>query len=163
MKRVLQVLPVLAILTTASVYTSNAQVSVSVNIGAQPQWGPAGYASVDYYYLPDIECYYYVPRRQFVYLSGPNWVFSYNLPSRYRSYDLYSGYKVVCSGPRPYMHYNEHRVSYARYRNYRGHQQCLRDSRGRGDYYDGPRGHGHGRGHYKHHGHGRGHGHGHDR
>ncbi|WP_207513300.1 hypothetical protein [Longitalea luteola] len=128
-----------------------------------PMWGPAGYASVDYYYLPDIECYYYVPRRQFVYLSGPNWVFSYNLPARCRNYDLYSGYKVVCSGPRPYMHFSDHRVTYARYRNYRGHQQCWRDYRGRDDYYDGPRGHGHG--HYKHHGrgHDRDHGHGHGR
>lgn len=168
MKRVLQVLPILAILTTASVFSSKAQVSVSVNIGAQPQWGPAGYASVDYYYLPDIECYYYVPRQQFVYLSGPNWVFSANLPARYRGYDLYGGYKVVCEGPRPYSHFYDHRVQYARYRGYRGHQPVIRDcgdGRGgyndrRGDYYDdGPRGHG--RGHYN--GHGRGHGRGHDR
>lgn len=158
MKRVLQVLPILAILTTASVFTSRAQVSVNVNIGAQPMWGPAGYASVDYYYLPDIECYYYVPRHQFVYLSGPNWVFSYNLPARYRGYDLYGGYKVVCSGPRPYTHFYEHRVAYARYRGYRG-QPVLRDCRGRGDYYGdhGPRGRGHG------YGHSRGHGRGHDR
>jgi hypothetical protein len=159
MKRVLQVLPILAILTT-SVYSSKAQVSVNVNIGAQPMWGPAGYSSVDYYYLPDIECYYYVPRQQFVYLSGPNWIFSASLPARYRGYDLYGGYKVVCEGPRPYMHYREHRVSYARYRDYRGHQTCIRDyNGGRGGYDRGPRGHGHGRGHYKHHGHGRGHGH----
>ena len=172
MKRVLQVLPILAILTTG-VFSSKAQVSVSVNIGAQPQWGPAGYASVDYYYLPDIECYYYVPRRQFVYLSGPNWVFSYDLPSRYRGYDLYGGYKVVCEGPRPYTHFYDHRVEYARYRGYRGHQQVIRDcgggrgdyGGGRGDYYDGPRGRGHGYGHYEGHGggHGHGHGHGHDR
>jgi hypothetical protein len=165
MKRVLQVLPILAILTT-SVLSSNAQVSVSVNIGAQPMWGPAGYASVDYYYLPDIECYYYVPRRQFVYLSGPNWVFSYNLPSRCRGYDLYSGYKVVCEGPRPYTHFYDHRVQYARYRGYHGNQPVIRDCEGRhGDYYDGPRGHGNGhyRGHGGGRGHGRGHGHGHGR
>ena len=163
MKRVLQVLPVLAFLTTASLLSAKAQVSVSVNIGAQPMWGPAGYESVDYYYLPDIECYYYVPRRQFVYLSGPNWVFSYNLPARYRGYDLYSGYKVVCSGPRPYTHFYDHRVEYARYRGYRGRQQCIRDCGPRGGYEqryydDGPRGRGHGYGHYKEHGHGHGHG-----
>ena len=164
MKRVLQVLPILAILTTATAFSSKAQVSVSVNIGAQPQWGPAGYASVDYYYLPDIECYYYVPRRQFVYMSGPNWVFSYDLPSRYRGYDLYGGYKVVCEGPRPYTHFYDHRVQYARYRGYRGHQRAIRDCEGgRGDYYDGPRGRGHGNGHYGGHGGGRGHGRGHDR
>jgi hypothetical protein len=161
MKRVLQVLPILTILTTASVFSSKAQVSVNVNIGAQPMWGPAGYASVDYYYLPDIECYYYVPRRQFVYLSGPNWVFSYNLPARYRGYDLYGGYKVVCDGPRPYRHFSHDRVAYARYRGYRGHQPVIRDcGGGRGDYYDdGPRGRG--RGYYKDHGRGRGHGHKH--
>ena len=161
MKRVLQVLPILAILTTASVYSSKAQVSVSVNIGAQPMWGPAGYASVDYYYLPDIECYYYVPRQQFVYLSGPSWVFSASLPARYRGYDLYGGYKVVCDGPRPYTHFREHRVTYSRYRDYRGHQRLNRDCQdGRGGYYDrGPRGRGHG--HNGHHG--RGHGRGHDR
>jgi hypothetical protein len=166
MKRVLQILPILAILTTASTYSSKAQVSVNVNIGAQPMWGPAGYASVDYYYLPDIECYYYVPRQQFVYLNGPNWVFAASLPARYRGYDLYGGYKVVCEGPRPYMHYREHRVNYARYRDYRGHQTCIRDyNGGRGGYDRGPRGGGRGHGHDRHHGggHGRGHGRGHDR
>lgn len=171
MKRVLQVLPILALLTTGSVFSSKAQVSVSVNIGAQPMWGPAGYESVDYYYLPDIECYYYVPRRQFVYLNGPNWEFSYNLPARYSGYDLYGGYKVVCNGPRPYSHFSYDRVTYARYRGYRGHQPVIRDyGGGRGNYYgrrggyydDGPRGHG--RGHYENHGRGgHGHGHGHDR
>ena len=35
-----------------------AQVSLSVNIGTAPSWGPAGYSNVDYYYLPDIEAYY---------------------------------------------------------------------------------------------------------
>jgi len=162
MKRVLQVLPIIAILTTATVFSSKAQVSVSVNIGAQPQWGPAGYASADYYYMPDIECYYYVPRQQFVYLSGPNWVFSASLPARYRGYDLYSGYKVVCEGPRPYTHFDRDRVVYARYRGYRGQpviRDCERGNYGRGDYYDGPRGHAYG--HYKEHGHG--HGRGHDR
>jgi hypothetical protein len=180
MKRVLPILPLLAFLTTASLQ-SKAQVSVSVNIGAQPQWAPAGYASADYYYLPDIECYYYVPQRQFVYLNGPNWVFSYNLPARCRDYDLYSGYKVVCNGPRPYTHFYNDRVVYARYRGYYGHQPVIRDCGPRGgyyreSYYGGPRGHayGHyeGRG-YERHGyggrgyeeHGRGHGneHGHGR
>ena len=70
-------------------------VNVNINIGSQPLWGPVGYDYVQYYYLPDIEAYYYVPRRQFVYLSGGNWIFSYGLPPMYRGYDLYSGYKVV--------------------------------------------------------------------
>ncbi len=43
-----------------------AQISINVNIGSQPLWGPVGYDHVDYYYLPDIESYYSVPRQQFI-------------------------------------------------------------------------------------------------
>ncbi len=34
-----------------AVTPAKAQVSVSVNIGSQPNWGPRGYNYVDYYYL----------------------------------------------------------------------------------------------------------------
>jgi len=135
MKRFLNGLTAFIILIIVSGSSSQAQVNVSVNIGAQPMWGPAGYDAADYYYLPDIECYYYVPRRQFVYMNGPNWVFSANLPARCRNYDLYSGYKVVCSGPRPYSNFSHDRVVYANYRGYRGRQPVIRDYRGRGGYY----------------------------
>src|SRR5215510_5895430 len=83
---------------------ASAQVSVNVNIGSQPVWGPVGYDYVDYYYLPDINTYYYVPARQFIYLSNGRWIFSTSLPSRYRNYDLYRGYKVVINQQRPYLY-----------------------------------------------------------
>lgn len=38
--------------------TTQAQVSVNVNIGTPPVWGPVGYTNMEYYYLPDIEAYY---------------------------------------------------------------------------------------------------------
>src|SRR6266576_2862654 len=79
-------------------------VNINVNIGAQPQWGPVGYDHVDYYYMPDIDVYYYVPRQQFIYLNGGRWVFAAALPDRYRSYDMYRGYKVVVNDPEPYRH-----------------------------------------------------------
>jgi hypothetical protein len=105
-----------------AVNTASAQVrlNVNVNIGSQPQWGPSGYNYVDYYYMPDIETYYYVPTRQFIYLSGGNWVFAYNLPPAYRSYNLYSGYKVVINQPKPYMYHNTYRVKYAKYKGHKG-------------------------------------------
>lgn len=106
---------------------ASAQISVNINIGAQPAWGPVGYDYVEYYYLPDIEVYYYVPRHQYVYLSNGRWIFSVSLPYRYRSYDLYRGYKVVINEPRPYMHFQTHRVEYARYRGNRG-QVIIRNS-----------------------------------
>lgn len=95
---------------------SSAQVQVNINIGSQPLWGPVGYDYVDYYYLPEIESYYYVPSRQFVYLNNGSWIFSLNLPTRYRNYDLYSGYKVVMNEPKPYLHFSNHKVKYTKYK-----------------------------------------------
>jgi hypothetical protein len=49
------------IITTAifisllSVKAANAQVSLNINIGSQPEWGPVGYDHADYYYMPDID------------------------------------------------------------------------------------------------------------
>ena len=162
MKRVCLFLLMVTGFSLASFYSS-AQVSVSVNIGTQPQWGPVGYDRADYYYLPDVEAYYYVPRQQFIYLDAGRWVFAASLPGRYRGYDLYGGYKVVINEPRPYDHFYDHRSRYSRYRGYDGHQECIRDYRrsDRGDYrdrddYRDDRGYNHGK-------RGRGHGHGHGR
>jgi hypothetical protein len=107
---------------------ATAQVSVSINIGSQPTWGPVGYDYVEYYYLPDIETYYYVPRHQFVYISNGKWIFATSLPTRYRSYNLYSGYKVVINGPRPYLNFTTHRVTYAKYKGNNGRQVIIRNS-----------------------------------
>ena len=97
---------------------SNAQVSLNVNIGSQPAWVPAGYQNVNYYYLPEVNSYYYVPQRQFVYLNGNRWTRSRSLPSRYRGYDLHRGRKVVVYGNNPYNSYSTHRVRYANHTNY---------------------------------------------
>jgi hypothetical protein len=114
----------------ACVKTSQAQVSVGVNIniGSQPVWGPVGYDYVDYYYMPDIDVYYYVPRHQYVYLSGSRWVFAMSLPVRYHSYDIYSGYKVVINEPKPYLHADVYRVRYAPFRGRRNEQVIIRNS-----------------------------------
>ncbi|WP_205945241.1 hypothetical protein [Pedobacter hiemivivus] len=108
-------------------FKAEAQVSISLNIGSQPLWGPVGYDYVDNYYLPEIECYYNVPRRQFIYMDNSRWIFSASLPSRYRGYDLYGGYKVVVNSRDPYRNFDRDRVTYARYRSVRG-QQVIRYS-----------------------------------
>jgi len=146
---------------------ADAQVHININIGSQPAWGPVGYDYVDYYYMPDIDAYYYVPERQFIYLENNRWVFAANLPPRYRGYNLYNGYKVVINEPRPYLHHNVYRVKYSEYRGGRGpHQIIIRDSHderyknnghGNSDHQDNGngknRGHGNGRGHGKGKGH----------
>ncbi len=100
------------------------QFSVNVHIGTPPAWGPAGYNDARYYYLPDVEAYYDVQTSMFIYISGNNWIRRSYLPSRYRNYDLYHGYKVVMKdyrGNSPYSDFREHRMKYAR--GYRGAEQ----------------------------------------
>jgi len=112
-----------------------AQVSVNVNIGSPPQWGPMGYSDVRYYYLPDIETYYDIHTSMFIYFVSGGWIQRAYLPSRYRNYDLYSGYKVVMvdyRGNSPYTHFKEHKVKYKR--GYRGPaQQNIGPNQGRGN------------------------------
>ena len=112
------------IILLVSTNTMQAQVSVNVNIGSPPAWGPAGYSAVDYYYLPDVQAYYDIKASQFIYLGGGQWVRSRNLPTQYRNYDLYNGYKVVLNdyhGSRPYSNFKNHKVKY--HKGYKGSPQ----------------------------------------
>lgn len=123
-----KIVVLLAIAGSLLYVPASAQVRVNVNIGSQPVWGPVGYGHVDYYYLPDINTYYYVPTRQFIYPSNGRWIYSASLPSRYRSYDLYRGYKVVVNQQKPYLYDSRYRTEYSRYRNNYGQQMIIRNS-----------------------------------
>ncbi|MBK5272697.1 MAG: hypothetical protein JJE22_16990 [Bacteroidia bacterium] len=111
--------------------STNAQVHVDVkfNIGSQPGWGPVGYDYVDYYYLPDIDAFYYVPRQQYIYMYRGHWRFTRSLPYQFRDYNFNTGYKVVVNEPRPYYHADMYRTKYA---SYKGHhddnQEIIRNS-----------------------------------
>ena len=107
---------------------ADAQVSLSINIGSQPDWGPVGYDHADYYYMPDIDTYYDVPNHQYVYLENNAWVRRGSLPSRYSSYNVYNGYKVVVNEPRPWTRDAVYRTKYANYKGRTG-QTIIRDSR----------------------------------
>ncbi|MDP2337301.1 MAG: hypothetical protein Q8N05_12795 [Bacteroidota bacterium] len=103
---------------------TQAQISVNVNIGTPPMWGPAEHSDVQYYYLPDVEAYYDVNASMFIYLNGSTWVHRRSLPSRYSTYDLYKGYKVVLTdyrGNAPYSHFKDHKFKYAK--GFRGPEQ----------------------------------------
>ena len=101
-----------------------AQVSVNVNIGTPPLWGPVGYTEVRYYYLPDVESYYDIQASMFIIYVEGEWIHRTNLPSRYKSYDLYDGYKVVLTdyhGNAPYIYFTDHKTKYGK--GYRGPAQ----------------------------------------
>ncbi|MFT4203748.1 MAG: hypothetical protein QM610_07495 [Chitinophagaceae bacterium] len=108
---------------------AQSQVSISVNIGSQPLWGPTGYDHVDYYYLPDIEMYYYVPSGQYIYYHNGRWVWVSTLPAAYRNFDFYNSYKVVLNSPRPYLNHKHNVAQYGKFKNNRSRQEVIRDSR----------------------------------
>jgi hypothetical protein len=98
-------------------FSTQAQVSVNVNVGTPPLWGPVGYPAVQYYYIPDVESYYDINNSMFIYYTGGNWVHRRYLPIQYRNYDLYGGYKVVMTnyhGNTPYVHFKDHKAKYAK-------------------------------------------------
>jgi hypothetical protein len=98
-------------------FAGAAQAQVTVRFGPQPRWAPVGYDDVRYYYLPDVEAYYDVQSSMFIYSSGNKWVHKRSLPSRYKSYDLYGGYKVPMKdyrGNAPYSNFNQHRTQYTK-------------------------------------------------
>lgn len=80
-------LPVLLLLGLGS-SAAEAQVRVQVNVGA-PAWGPPVPAGVQYYYIPEIDGYYDLYARSYVYFDPyyNTWVSAPALPAAY-----YAGY-----------------------------------------------------------------------
>ena len=122
--KALKLITIAIVLFLANPVHLQAQISVSLNFGTPPKWGPVGYTQARYYYLPDVQAYYDVQSSKFIYMNGGIWVHRTYLPAQYRNYDLYNGYKVVMTdyrGDRPYTHYNEYKVKYGK--GYRGQPQ----------------------------------------
>ena len=144
-----------------------AQVSFSINLSNQPEWGPSGYDHVDYYYIPDMDAYYDVNSRVYIYMEGGRWVRRSYVPARYRNVDLYRVHKVVINEREPWRHHDTYRNQYSSYRG-RYDQEPLRNHHDNGNHY-GERGYnnerhdnGHDNGHGNDRGRGNGNGHGND-
>jgi hypothetical protein len=102
--------------------------SFGVNISDQPVWGPTGYDHAEFYYIPDIDSYYSVSERNYIYRDGTNWVHGASLPSSYRDHDPYHSYKVVVNEDKPYQNNATHQAKYREFKGRRD-QPVIRDSR----------------------------------
>lgn len=107
---------------------AQAQISFSLNIGSQPDWGPVGYDRAEYYYMPDIDSYYDVNAHQYVYYNNRTWTRTASLPPRYANYNVYNGYKVVINERNPWERNNVYRTKYAQYKGRRD-QKIIRYSK----------------------------------
>ena len=108
-----------AVLFIAFSATTKAQVKTTVTL---PDWGVAGQDNATYYYIPATETYYDVRKGEYVYQQEGKWVRTTTLPTAYKDYDLYSGYKVVLTDENePFTDYDNMRVKYAK--TYKGEPQ----------------------------------------
>ncbi|MBZ4191770.1 hypothetical protein [Niabella beijingensis] len=113
MKKVFFLFALVAGLATAQL--AQAQVNVNINIGSQPQWGPYGYNQARYYYLPEINVYYDIYNKTYVYQNRRSWVTTRTLPRQYRNVNLYNTYKVVLNSNTPWRNNSTHIRQYNRY------------------------------------------------
>lgn len=108
-------------------YVQAQNIQININLNKQPDWGPTGYDYVNYYYFPDINCYYDINNSLFYYLNKGTWQSNRYLPSSYSRYDLYSLYKVPVNEYSPWNNNSKHRTQYAQYKNNRN-QPVIRNS-----------------------------------
>ena len=98
-----------------------------------PDWAPAYYPGVRYYYIPDIETFYDLSNQDFVYLDDGQWLFSNDLPPMYAGFDLYGAYIIALNRDvfNPWMHFHLYLSNYPRYY-YRSHyrDEEIRNIRG---------------------------------
>ncbi|MBC6991604.1 hypothetical protein [Hymenobacter sp. BT491] len=90
-----------------------AQAQVSINIQT-PGWGPPVRSNAQYYYIPEIDAYYDLYDRSYVFFDGVNWLRSYQLPVAYQGYDPYQFHPVVIDyiGAQPWGYIRDHRLRY---------------------------------------------------
>ena len=82
-----------------------------------PQWGPSYYDGTRYYYLPDIETYYDIYNREFIYLNRAQWIYSPYLPSIYPDFNLNNSFIVIVNSNmyQPWMHHQYYVSHFPRY------------------------------------------------
>lgn len=118
----MKVLIGLLFLTTLILKDSQAQSKAANNISNQPVWGPIGYNYARFYYLPELDMYYDVNQRNYIYQENKQWIYINHLPNRFRNYDLFKGYKVVLNNDHPFQNNANHIIKYKSYKN--NHQQA---------------------------------------
>lgn len=115
-----QILAVVFILFAGGFSNPAKGQSVHVNINIDiPSWAPyyENRNQVRYYYLPDIECYYDLVHREFVYLNDGVWIFSRFLPPAYAWFNLNNCYVVALDHRvyEPWRHFHYYVSHYPRF------------------------------------------------
>lgn len=118
-RRILVVAAVM--LLSASIFTGCMTLTpvrtVTTRSYENPQWAPPYYSGARYYYLPDMELYYDLSTREYIYLIDGRWHFSPYLPSMYSNYDMDNCFSIVMDVNvyKPWLHHQYYVSHYPRY------------------------------------------------
>ena len=117
--KTLRILLVGMLLLTGAFAKAQVSVSVRMNIGTPPPppapvvWVPATHMEARYYYLPEINVYYDMTSRDYIYINNGAWVRTAYVPVAYRNYDFHRCNKVVVNnyyGRTPYTYYKPYKA-----------------------------------------------------
>jgi len=121
MKKLKEAAVVLIVLLTLTIFTGCETYKYGTQapqpVYETPHWAPQVYSGVRYYYLPDIECYYDMYSREFIFLDRARWVYSPVLPYMYRDFDLTRSFVVIVNSRiyQPWMHHQYYVSHFPRY------------------------------------------------
>ena len=109
----------LGLLVLGSAPAAQAQMRVGVQLGA-PAWGPPVGRHMQYYYIPELDAYYDLYNRAYLFFDGYSWVSSYALPPAYAGLDPYQFHPVPLAyvGPQPWGFVRQYPQYVAPYRRY---------------------------------------------
>jgi len=121
MRKLKEAAVVIMVLLTLSMFTGCETYRYSTT-GSQPvyenpHWAPPVYPGIRYYYLPDIECYYDIHSREFIYLDHARWMYSPTLPYMYPGFDLNNCFVIIVNSNiyQPWMHHQYYVSHFPRY------------------------------------------------
>jgi len=107
-----------------NVYGNDRSSGIHPNYVA-PVWAPPFYEGARYFYIPDLECYYDLLTREFIFLYDGQWFYSPNIPPIYGDFDLNNSFVVVINIHiyEPWLHHQYFLSHYPRfyYRDYYDH------------------------------------------
>lgn len=95
------------------VQPSQAQISININLGASyPSWIASSYQDAKYIYMPELDMYYDMYNKSYVYYDNYKWVSQRNVPIAYQHMDFRNARKVRVSAKNPWNNNAYYRNAY---------------------------------------------------
>ncbi|WNM18228.1 hypothetical protein [Flavobacterium capsici] len=113
MKKLVLSILFIFILSNFSVATNKTAIdSTKVELQKDPKVG-----SFRYYYYPNLEAYFDVRLKKYIYKDKEKWVYADKIPSNYRGYSAYNKYYIILTDVKPdneepYLLIEQHKKKY---------------------------------------------------